>query len=431
MIKRSLFALAPSLFASALLASYLAYGADPSGSVSVEVVPAGSAPSVPAQAQAQGYTTLAFDGDMTKGFDMYCGDPFANATEAHQWYGGGAGTMASGCSTVRYPHTDETDGSKVLDIVFGPNTYTGSILTRQGIATSDYFGAHQTTFPINAYYECTTRIDPVSLSHMALWEACWFVNDAFPRGQSGGNLGIEFDLTEFHGGYTQGETVGNAINWDCRSSCQQWGWGGDIRTKIPSYDGSKFHKYGMLIYQTSATNMHIRSYVDDVLLGEGDAQIFNNGTFDEAKQRNYILIHMNAGCNWDEGLASECSNGSIANVYSDGGNTHVQFSGGTQLCYTQQFLMGITGVQGVTSPINGNWSVSCPAQGQGGCCSNFLIYQPLTQNPIPFSGTYVANTGKANQWDDSAHLYHTYVKSYRVWSCDKWATTQCSKFNPN
>lgn len=418
-----------SLFALALLVPYLADAADPSGSLSVEVVPAAPTPLPPVQAQAQGFTTLAFDGDMTKSFDMYCGDPFANATESHQWYGGGAGTMASGCGALQYPHTDEIDGSRVLDIRFGPSTYTGSILARQGIATSDYFGGHQTTFPINAYYECTTRIDPHSLSHMALWEACWFVNAAFPRGQSGGRLGIEFDLTEFHGGYTQGMTVGNAINWDCRNTCPQWGWGGDIRTKIPSYDGSQFHKYGLLIYQTSATNMHMRSYVDDVLIGEGNAQIGNDGVFDQATQRNYLLIHLNAGCNWDEGLANECSNGAVTNVYSDGGNTRVQL--GPQLCYNQSFLMGISGVQGVTSPINDNWSVSCPSESQGGCCDNFLIYRPLTQTPVPFAGTYAVNTGIANQWDDGAHLYHVYVKSYRVWSCTTWATTQCSSYNPN
>src|SRR5207237_8290206 len=30
------------------------------------------APSAPVQAQVQGFTTLAFDGDMTKGFDVSC-----------------------------------------------------------------------------------------------------------------------------------------------------------------------------------------------------------------------------------------------------------------------------------------------------------------------------------------------------------------------
>jgi len=90
MIKKSLSALA-------LLAPCLAYGADPSGSVSVEVVPAGPASSPPVQAQAQGFTTLSFDGDMTKGFDISCANP---ATGPHQWYLGGNRTMSASCDRL-------------------------------------------------------------------------------------------------------------------------------------------------------------------------------------------------------------------------------------------------------------------------------------------------------------------------------------------
>src|SRR5437868_6780132 len=140
------------LFALALLAPCLAYGADPSGSVSVEVVPAGPTPFPPVQAQAQGFTTFAFDGDMTKGFDVSCDNP---ATGPHQWYLGASRTMAASCANLRYPHTDETDGSRVLDIHYGPGSDNGGILGRVGIGTADYLGSNQTNFPLNAYYECT------------------------------------------------------------------------------------------------------------------------------------------------------------------------------------------------------------------------------------------------------------------------------------
>ena len=79
-------------------------------------VRAGSDPSVPQPATAQGFTTLAFDGDMTKGFDVSCDNP---ATADHQWYLGGYGVMWGSCKNLTYPHIDETDGSKVLDINLG------------------------------------------------------------------------------------------------------------------------------------------------------------------------------------------------------------------------------------------------------------------------------------------------------------------------
>ena len=34
-----------------------------------------------------------------------------------------------------------------------------------------------------------------------------------------------------------------------------------------------------------------------------------------------------------------------------------------------------------------------------------------------------------NAWTDPG--MHVYVKSFRVWSCDAWATKQCSQFNSN
>ncbi len=50
-------------FAAALLAPGLVYAADPSANLSVEIVPAGSDPAVPAQAAAAGFTTLAANFD--------------------------------------------------------------------------------------------------------------------------------------------------------------------------------------------------------------------------------------------------------------------------------------------------------------------------------------------------------------------------------
>src|SRR5205823_2640884 len=195
----------------------------------------------------------------------------------HQWYLGASRTMAASCANLRYPHTDETDGSRVLDIHYGPGSDNGGILGRVGIGTADYLGSNQTNFPLNAYYECIVRYDAYSISHMPLWSACWFVNASTFVIAGGGNgaLGIEYDLTEFHGGYPNNQELAGAINWNCRDTCYGMAWFGNAKDKIPGYDASKFHKYGWLLYQTSATNLHGRAYIDDVLINEGDIQLFD------------------------------------------------------------------------------------------------------------------------------------------------------------
>jgi len=56
---------------TALFVPCLAYAADPSASLSVQVVPPQSGPTIPTQAAAQGYTTLALNADFTQGISAY------------------------------------------------------------------------------------------------------------------------------------------------------------------------------------------------------------------------------------------------------------------------------------------------------------------------------------------------------------------------
>ena len=51
---------------AALLMPGLAHGANPTADLSVQIVPAGSAPAVPAAAQAAGFTTLALNADFSQ-----------------------------------------------------------------------------------------------------------------------------------------------------------------------------------------------------------------------------------------------------------------------------------------------------------------------------------------------------------------------------
>lgn len=190
------------------------------------------------------------------------------------------------------------------------------------------------------------------------------------------------------------------------------------------------------MYQTSATNLHVVGYVDDVLISEGDTQLSNADT---QKQRNFIIVDLTGGCNFDEGGIDYCSNQPIQNVFADAnGNTHVQTTNATMF---KGFNIGITGVTGVTSPINGNFGFSQDnwaggAGGNFGCvngsgksapCTLTLLDQPWGK-PIRFSGNYTGG-GVINAWKDPG--MHVYVKSFRVWSCPDWARKQCSQFNAN
>jgi hypothetical protein len=159
-------------------------------------------------------------------------------------------------------------------------------------------------------------------------------------------LGLEFDLTEFHGGYPNNQELAGAINWNCRNTCYSMFYFGNFATKVPGYNPTKFHKYGWLLYQTSDTNLHGRAYIDDVLINEGDIQLYDS-PISETAQRNYILIHINAGCNWDEG-GNYRFNMRPAAIYAANGTTHIDV-GPAPVSGQIRFLMGISGVEGVTS----------------------------------------------------------------------------------
>jgi hypothetical protein len=56
------------IFAAALLIPSIPYAANPSASFSDQVVPAGSDPAIPAEAQPAGFTTLAANFDFSQSF---------------------------------------------------------------------------------------------------------------------------------------------------------------------------------------------------------------------------------------------------------------------------------------------------------------------------------------------------------------------------
>jgi hypothetical protein len=430
-----------TLLVSCMLTPCLSHGSEVSGNLSIDVVPPGTTP--PPQATAAGFTTLAFNGDMTQGFDVSCANP---ATGPHQWYLGGNGLMNGSCANLTYPHIDETDGSKVLQIHLGPSTaYNGGIGGRVGIATSDLFGGQSHNFPINAYFECEVRLGTRTAAYMAAWHNCWMGDW---HGLVNGHCcnAIEYDMTEFHGGYFNNEVVAGTINWECGgpgSPCLGTFWGGNIASIVPGYDPTRFHRYGMLMYQTTASNLHVRGYVDDILIHEGDVLLSNaaNGSpnNNETAERPYIVVDLTSGCNFDEGQSFYCLQQPIDGVFGDGsGKLHITTPNATMFF---NFLLGIDGANGIPTLPNGsyrfhqdNWAGG--ANGNFGCVDSngntvectLSLYDANTGKPIKMAGSYTGG-GVVNQWLDPG--YQVFVKRFRVFTCASWRTTECSSFNPN
>src|SRR6187200_3041948 len=118
-----------SLFFLLLSVPWLAYGANPTADLSVQIVPAGSAPTVPDPAQAAGFTTLSLNADFTQPFYATQSNWLACAGAADpQWWIGGAqtdGAHPPPCSSVRQAN-DPSTGQPVLNMTWNPSYQQGN-----------------------------------------------------------------------------------------------------------------------------------------------------------------------------------------------------------------------------------------------------------------------------------------------------------------
>jgi len=371
---------------AALLVACDVYAADPGASLSVEVVPPGSGPTIPSQAAAHGYTTLVLDADFTRGShaSIYCGSDASQEAPGYDWYIGVRGGLASGnvpCGGNTYPYND--NGINVLRIENGDCCY-GGVLGRNGLSGTSFYGTYGRDYPLNAYYECTIRLDRSDLDNLPVWANC-FAGDRhtaqgrtpYPPDPSYNDLGLELDINEIHGkhgGCTGGncDQVAGIINWNCggpkfwqQPGCV-WGngvFGAAIRKADASFDPANYNTYGMLIKQTDANHYMVCGYINNHQTRCSSQQTIN--------------------CNTCGGIADNTALCPDVTVF--GGNTgcYVAFERPTPLLtLTGQYPDGSEGMNG-----NTDWSAGARA--------------------------------------------HMYVKSFRVWSCEAWQTTQCSPYNPN
>jgi hypothetical protein len=386
----------------------MAVTTSPTRNMRVDITPTPGIP-VPPQATTAGFTTLAFNGDMAASFNVGCVEE-----SGHDWYVLTQRALASSCNFLTWPFNDA--GNTVLKIDWTTSAH-GSLLGRTGVTTTSDNGTFGRDFPINAYYECITRMTP--LASLGPWFNCFMLGRQTIHAP-GNQLDNEYDINEFHGGYFFQEEVGGVINWNCGGNftptCYQDGaFFGDISNTVPGFDPTQYHKYGMLLKQTSPTNIHTCGYVDDVQMACGDSSLDAR----ERVQRNYLILDVSNSCNFDEGSFDYCMNQSVTSLTNDAGNIRV---GAPFPQWFFNWQISISGVTGTTNA-NGIFNWSNDSLPVSACAPNCTIHikDKNTNVPIPFGPGPYTGGGVFNAFTGSS----MYVKSFRVWSCASWLTTEC------
>lgn len=386
-------------------------------------------PQPPPQAAAAGYTTLATNQDFrgTTGVDINC-KPGSLDEPGHFWYTTFNGLLGQpfGCEHIFWPATDPATGTGALKVSW-TTTDWGFQQSRVGLASSNNDSSSAHTFPMKAYYEAEVRF--ANNGYMGGWYSNWMW-----RTHDGSGSIIEADVEETHA-IANGPS-GVARNFVGAAGALNWGNGFTQNNTNGStsgyfdylnYDANIYHKWGELITtpdpstcvfspRTMPPNgspcFRVCAFLDDVQLGCGNTPIVG----DEAAQRNVIMINVTVSCgnngNGDYGQegAPNCMDLPISGVASNGaGGTRVTVSWSIQGCCGAANNASIKIVETNTSADGINvWSFVDDTS----TASHFDI-------PVPFSGTY-SGAGRVNPTP-----IIQYVRTWRVWSCSSWATTQC------
>ena len=277
--------LSAKLLMAALLASGLAYGGNPSANLSGQVVPAGSDPPVPAEAEAAGLTTLVADYDFsqpqyaTQSNWLDC----TGTNSALPWHYGTPGTppwQLPPCNINQT--TDPVTGQTVLNVQwlesYGSNKFLIMCNCLNGTTYVDY---------PNFYVETVLRIDNASSPFGAPFAlgAVWSGQDF------GGSYelpsGIELDYVELANG--SGGVFDAAVhNWGNLSRANNVIAPGDSNNLPSGYTVTSYHKYGMLFTSDGTTASYACSFVDDFNQG-----CISTATLSSPNQylwRNYLLV---------------------------------------------------------------------------------------------------------------------------------------------
>jgi len=400
-------------------------GPDPFGCGDVawiKGIPASQQPPPPAppQAVAAGYSTSADNSDFSQEFDISC-----DGSGNHRWYS--MNTWLTDCSSLIWPYADGADGV-VLREHWTVYTQQGSEFSRvgiQGINNGSGYNAISRNYPLNGYFECTVKMGPFAVV------GPWF--DCFMWGVQGHNASggvFETDIQESHGG-DKTETgplaiASDIINWAAGPFCTGCGYASNGPVQ---FDPTQYHKYGALLQRVGQDTERMTFFIDDVQQGTPlDFPLVP----DTKQQRHYAIIDTTVGCSSGSEGYWGCTNVPIADVSDNGaGTTRITVTttsgaggcfGHPTGCTQENYITYISGVGGATNA-NGHFRMDFIDDPQTCTACRFDIYEQDTGAAIPFGpGAYVAGTGT---WNPIPSV-DMYVKSWRVWSCVDWATTQCN-----
>jgi hypothetical protein len=242
-------------FTAALLLLGFACAFSPSPGLSVQTEPAGSDRATPAQAQAAGFTLLAFESDFTQPFYTKASNwlDCAGASKP-KWFRGawpGFSNFAP-CSQIRQA-TDPLTGTPAVEMTWlqGEDHTSNSM----GLFDSSEKSARRGTFFTFYYVEVVARASRLSNhTYYALWSLAPYTGIMF-----------EFDGIELASGPNDSDAVmhnSSAIDYEAHTI-----WIGTMPPNISSWDPTQYNKYAWRVTSDGHTDSYFCQWINDTETG--------------------------------------------------------------------------------------------------------------------------------------------------------------------
>jgi len=270
-------------FIAALLVPGLAYGGNPSANLTVQIVPAGSSPPVPAEAQAAGFATLAAEYDFSK--PLYATqsnwlDCSAN-NDSLPWHVGNPGIDLTPLPCNIHQKTDPVTGDTVMDFQYLTSYnslgLSGQFNTIGAQTKNNGTGTVTVSFP-NFYVEASYRVGP---------PYCGNHNAGGPNGVwSWGTVDtLEMDFTEL---WTSDCGYGDAAGNNHSNNTHLPGYASFTKpNNLPAgWVQTDYHRYGTLLTSDGVSSAKVCFFVDDILMSPCSEANFGAAQY---ASRNWLI----------------------------------------------------------------------------------------------------------------------------------------------
>jgi hypothetical protein len=249
-----------------LLAPNLAYCANPSAHLSVQVVPAAS---VPAGAQAAGFTTLAANYDFSQ--SLYATQSnwldCTGGNDSLSWHAGEPGIgPGSQVACNIFQGADPSTGDTVMHFQYLAS-YGSGIVNGQtrwmGMETKDentgFVNAAFNNFYVESVYRLGATNGDNAANQLDGPNGVWSWNS----GSSGGSF--EFDFTELYADRNGYADAGAGLHGPAGGGIFYTSYGSN---NLPAgYSETAYHKYGALLTSDGSTHTYVCDFVDDIQQG--------------------------------------------------------------------------------------------------------------------------------------------------------------------